>query len=723
MADYYSAYQNGQRIRMNVTNSQDVANNRSYVRTIHIQEVASGFVADAKWRCMTQMGGTSYYDVTAYRDIRSTVTISDTARYVSHAADGTGSVYCYVYSWTGATVYFRQTVGATIILPTIPRATTPTWSGNFIPGEEKTINLPRASSTFTHDVSFTFGSVSGTIGTGLATEVPWTPDLSLLNEMTTSATSGGTITTVTKSGTTTIGTKTTPFTMEAGSDIVPVVTSVTWEDSNTTTKDNIGALVQDVSRPVVSVAANGVYGSTIESRSITIAGNPRPVGTAFTIRGSGSLPLVATAVDSRGRSGTLTTTIDSLPYTPPSASLLEVFRSDDTSNPVGQGEYLSVRLNASVASLTVSGTEKNDMTIVVSTKATNAPGEFTQRNSFSGGLAYDSTFLVGGGNIYAQATSFDVEVKLTDKAGVTVTFVVTVTVATVTLDLVGNAVGIGKLWEDGTLDVGGDTYIRGDVFADGNVEIGGDSHIDGTAFIDTGVQILRGGSYKAPLLNAPRTIVFESSGTFYKGDYPNAVALVVKVVGGGGSGGGGSATGSVINSFGQGGGGGGYAQSTFTDISAIPASVTVTVGAGGAGVVASSAGGGTSRFGDISTAPVFVEASGGGGGGVKPANTYPAYVPGGVAGQGLHGDLLIGGAGGGCGSGNASLCASGSGGNSYMGGGGGSTGTGAGSGRSTGVAGSNYGGGGGGGAVNSNASAGVAGGAGADGVVIVEVYE
>lgn len=124
MANYYSVYQNGQRIRMTVTHSQSVANNSSSVRVRHYQEVSSGFVADANWRCRTTIGGTSVYDSTAYRDIRSTTLISDKSRTINHNSSGNASVTCAVLSVAQSTNYFNKTVSKTITLPKILRPPT-----------------------------------------------------------------------------------------------------------------------------------------------------------------------------------------------------------------------------------------------------------------------------------------------------------------------------------------------------------------------------------------------------------------------------------------------------------------------------------------------------------------------------------------------------------------------------------------------------------------------
>ena len=137
------------------------------------------------------------------------------------------------------------------------------------------------------------------------------------------------------------------------------------------------------------------------------------------------------------------------------------------------------------------------------------------------------------------------------------------------------------------------------------------------------------------------TVYFTSSGTFSKGDYPWLRAIRVKCVGAGGGGGGVATTGSSQVSGAPGGGGGGYAESFITDIAGLASSVTVTRGAGGAGGAAGAntgATGGTSSFGGL------VVAEGGGGGPGDTAGAVPKIFGAvGAGGLGTAGDITVAG--------------------------------------------------------------------------------
>lgn len=219
-----------------------------------------------------------------------------------------------------------------------------------------------------------------------------------------------------------------------------------------------------------------------------------------------------------------------------------------------------------------------------------------------------------------------------------------------------------------------------------------------------------------------QTLYLTSSTTFTKATYPWLRAIRVKCqAGGGGAGGAGAApSGQVVS--GKAGAGGVYAESFITDIAGLASSVAVTVGLGGAGGSAgnnSGATGGNSSFGSL------VSASGGTAGGTAdytfPPNFPASGAPGPTSGVG---DLVIAGGDGGISIAlNSSWVKAGDGGSSFL-----STFR---TGQTAvntvfngapGLAGKLYGGGGTPGINTSGHSVLQSGGAGANGIVILELY-
>lgn len=211
-----------------------------------------------------------------------------------------------------------------------------------------------------------------------------------------------------------------------------------------------------------------------------------------------------------------------------------------------------------------------------------------------------------------------------------------------------------------------------------------------------------------------QTLTYTSSGTFAKASYPGIKAARIRTVGAGGGGGGAPFANTGNHSAGGGGGGGGYAEAIIFEPDLL-ASEPITIGAGGTGGNTTGNIGGTTSFG------THVVATGGSGGGSFSDNALMLGAPGGAAGIGTVGNLLVKGTPGALGSGHSTLGHGGRGGSSALGGGGvGAYGPGGAS-SLAGGAGGNFGGGGGGAAVNASGSAAL-GGAGAPGVMIVEVY-
>lgn len=209
----------------------------------------------------------------------------------------------------------------------------------------------------------------------------------------------------------------------------------------------------------------------------------------------------------------------------------------------------------------------------------------------------------------------------------------------------------------------------------------------------------------------PIAAVFTSNGTYTPPAGLKAVRVRVQGAGGGGGAAGGSLAAQA--STGGGGGGGGFSEEIIP-ASALGASVAVTVGAGGtAGAAGSGVPGGT---GGTSSFGAFLSASGGAGGdyGVSSA---AGTTGGGLGGSGTGGTLNMDGRRGG--RGRVLLgepTGPGLGGGSVLGqGADGAPGTSA----AAGIPGSGYGAGGSGGLLRASQST-VAGGAGTQGVVIVE---
>jgi hypothetical protein len=219
--------------------------------------------------------------------------------------------------------------------------------------------------------------------------------------------------------------------------------------------------------------------------------------------------------------------------------------------------------------------------------------------------------------------------------------------------------------------------------------------------------------------NLAETVYFTSSGTFTKATYPWLRAIRVRVQGAGGGGGGCAATTSGTNAIAGAGGGGVYAESFITNISGLGASITVTRGAGGAGGAAgvnSGSTGGASSFGALVSANGGTSGEGGfnTGMGVFNNNGSPSSATGTgdlvVPGGSVPGDVTI----------EPAKIISQPAGASFLSAG--NQMTRAFSSGTNGSTGNGFGGGGSGAANCENQATAKSGGAGANGIVIVELY-
>lgn len=517
--DVYSGWLNYFRLRMySEVVSQNVAANTSLIRSrVWVESQNASFTYTSTHnQSINGVAVLDNYVTSRSLGTYSSVLVMDNYLDVAHNTDGTKTVAI------GATfqnpVTGLQSISVGFVLDTIPRKSTPTWTGNFTvnaAGNYATvINTNRASSSFTHDITYAFGGASGTIGTGVGDSISWTPPSSLLNQIPNATSGTGTITTVTKSGATTIGTVEKSFTLDAAADILPTISGITWSDTNTTVATNIGAYVQNVSTVKGVITSSGVYGSSITSEITSIAGNFVNENTAVLLPGGGTVTAFGIAYDSRGRtSATYSSNFTALSYTPPTIASCDVVRANSggTEDPQG-GTSLLVKLNASIASLIVSGTQKNIMKIVVSTRATGTT-TWVVRNTITkplGTLSHTlaNNFLIttsGGSAVTFPITeSFEAKVDIYDKTNDSspkASDITVISTAVVTLDLNGQNVGIGKYHTQGALDVNGDIYgsniVAGtsgtpkNITSYGNLTVAGETYLNGTELQGDGKTMLR----------------------------------------------------------------------------------------------------------------------------------------------------------------------------------------------------------------------------------------
>lgn len=282
------------------------------------------------------------------------------SKVITHNADGTKNITISANSpnLPNGAGYgpVKGSASGTAALTTIPRATTPTLSASTADlGTNVTINTPGASSSFTHDLSYAIGNLSGTIATGVATNTTWLIPKTLASAIATSTSGIVTITCTTKSGSTVIGTKTINLTVTIPntSEFKPSIQAVTIKDDNIAVANKFNAYVQNQSKFNILFTRSGVYGSTIIADKITANNQSFNSNSAVTnaISGSGNQNIVCTTTDSRNRSAEITTSVNVLPYQAPLISSFSAVRSNSDGTENNDGTYAKVTINANITAL------------------------------------------------------------------------------------------------------------------------------------------------------------------------------------------------------------------------------------------------------------------------------------------------------------------------------------------------------------------------------------
>lgn len=400
--------------------------------------------------------GTVVYDLRGGSQAISSGTIT-----IPHNSDGTKTISnSSSFTDGGGGLIGNGSASGSLALTTIPRASKSTFSPTSVDaGTSVTINTNRASSSFTHDISYAIGSASGSIATGVGASTTWTPPLSLINELPNSTSGTVTITTVTKNGSTVIGTTTSSLTLTVPSTVLPTFTSITNSDTNSTVVSAVGAYVQSLSTLALAiVGAAGAYSSTIASYKLEVAGQVINAvsGTTTPIQASGTMNITATVTDSRGRSYSNTQSISVLAYMPPSIdnTVFQLRRSDVSGTPaIDSGTYVRTDLKAAVQSLIVSSVQKNALTYKIESRQSGTSTYTTKATVTPGGVTFNSYDVEG---TYDITLSWDFRITVSDLFGSTV---ITSNVPTAAVFMHwGTGLALGKFWAQGGLDVAGQIY-------------------------------------------------------------------------------------------------------------------------------------------------------------------------------------------------------------------------------------------------------------------------
>lgn len=306
-------FSGGYTLRTNWSATQNVSGNYSTVTCSHYLVCNSGYdlyIGARSNSCIVGGSTKAFSSAAISTGGGSTISLGTTTHTINHNADGTASVGISTTFSVKATIsgsYIESvTANGTATLDTIPRKSGVTCNSFYI-GDSTTINISRASSSFTHTIKYNYGTLSGTIATKTSeTSIGWTAPTTFYGQIPNGTTGYGSVTCETYSGNTLIGTSTANFNAYAKeSDCIPTV-SATIVDTNASTIALTGdstKLIKYLSQPKVTINAASKNSAAIRTRKMTWGDGQTSTNTEATFtNGVTSSNVTVSATDSRGYS-------------------------------------------------------------------------------------------------------------------------------------------------------------------------------------------------------------------------------------------------------------------------------------------------------------------------------------------------------------------------------------------------------------------------------------
>ena len=425
---------------------------------------------------VTVYAGGTYSNITDYKEH----TFASGTLEVSHNADGSKTLTVSAFSgqvWKDSGYLTATAAAQSFQLAAIPRATEPVM-GAATMGEAVRISLPRASSAFTHTLSYVFGAASGTIVENAGTEVQWTVPESLAAQIPDSSVGTGTLTCRTYNGGTLVGTKTATFTATVPQSMKPALTNgwaaVSYDNSGTKAS-GIAAWVQGYSKAKAVFDSSKIackQGASIAKYAVTYLGktveeSPYRTETISTT----SATVRCTVTDSRGLTAWEDFNIALLEYAPPALVGADLFRSDGEGTAADGGVHIAGVARARYSELG----GLNSVTLKGYWKSVGG--------SYGAGetMTVGAVGLVTGNVEISTDRSYVALLVLTDSLGNSTEFEENIPTEHVAFHLKegGKGAAFGKAAEqDELLDVAWDARFRENVQVDGALQVGGKSLLD-----------------------------------------------------------------------------------------------------------------------------------------------------------------------------------------------------------------------------------------------------
>lgn len=472
MASIYGAYSKYTRLRIDYSISQNINENTSTISMTMYAE---------RTKASQQAYTNSIYNMTGKGDTKFTynwssssyeLEIGTSSVTITHNPDGTASTTLSGY-WntrrTGSSYIPQELwISQTITLPTIARKSQvglhPT---DITLGDSITIYTNRQSTTFTHALYWQGPNGAwNNIAANVTDSYSWNTSNAISNIATQFPNSSrGNITIIceTYNNGTYIGSTTAILNFSITAK--PTVSSISKSGGIS------GIYVEDVSSVTTNVTASGIYGSSISTYRMEMYNGSTKIkesygsssSASFTLSGlnlsaDANITLKATIIDTRGNSGTASTTINVKHYYKPQITSRSVYRVNSSNKPDTNGTRLFIYWAYSTKA--ISGVTTDTAIVQYRKKGDSTWTPVTVAND---GVAY----------VDGISTDYQYEVQFSISDGISAATVITDTVPTgsVTVDYRagGKGIAFGKVSEKDEFEVAmPTTFYKGNDFKVGN---------------------------------------------------------------------------------------------------------------------------------------------------------------------------------------------------------------------------------------------------------------
>ena len=467
---------------LELTTSQNISNN--YTRVNYVVRVKKINNWNDNW---TPSSGGSYLTLTiggttvrnAYRSnwttannaANATATVDSGYVDVYHNADGTKVIDYRMELNPNVSVIGRmpnRVISGSFTAATIPRTSSFTVSSSLTTGSNYTVNITRASASFTHRIYRKIGSsevqlTSSAVASSYTINMPH----SLFNSYPSSPIISASIIVKTFSGTTQIGSSSQNVTIHLVSTAIPTNSTTTASNSDSKPFSDSNQLLRGVSRMTLKVGdieksysspiiayefsyqqAGGSWSPTVSSNTGTYT---YPVFN-FPNSGSVALNIRSRVRDARGRYSNWATVNSALrvhAYSPPSIGSIAVRRA-------GPGNTtLQVYRSHSVTPLYQGGDTSNQRNMAKLRFETRVLGasNFTENTQGQSNSLSTSPAWVNLSGVFDASKSYQVRAVLSDARQTVHGTWVSVGTEFVPLDVGFKGVGVGKVHSDGSADL------------------------------------------------------------------------------------------------------------------------------------------------------------------------------------------------------------------------------------------------------------------------------